>query len=41
LIKGRSEGGPQEERGRKRKETKEINGVDAEGRRMRMIAISR
>lgn len=30
LIKGRSKGGPQEERGKKRKETKEINGVDAE-----------
>lgn len=31
MIKGRSKGGPQEERGRERKETKEINGVDAEG----------
>lgn len=40
MIKGRSRGGPQEERGRKRKETKEINGVDAEDRRMRISTIT-
>lgn len=40
MIKGRSKGGPQEERGRKRKGTKEINGVDAEDRRMRISTIT-
>lgn len=39
MIKGRSKGGPQE-RGRKRKEMKEINGVDADDRRMRISAIT-
>lgn len=40
MIKGRSKVGPQEERGRKRKGTKEINGVDAEDRRMRISTIT-
>lgn len=40
MIKGRSKGGSQEERGRKRKGTKEINGVDAEDRRMRISTIT-
>lgn len=44
MIKGRSKSGPQEERGREsereREETKEINGVDAEDRRMRISMIT-
>lgn len=38
MIKGRSKGGPQKERGRK--EMKEINGVDGEDRRMRISTIT-
>lgn len=39
MIKGRSKGEPQE-RGRKRKETKEINRVDADDRKMRISTVT-